>query len=715
MAHQPPPLQLLCFGPPTVRVGGRDAPAVARRPRVLGLLIYLTLSPGYRRSRDHLTGVFWPDRPETKAKHSLNEVIRLLRRTLGATRIRSDDKTTVSLHEDGLDVDVLLFAAAAKREPADAVPLLGGEFLEGFHVKDAGDFDAWMMRERQHYQALVVSVLTAAADRQLAAADPAAAIPLVRRALAIAPLSEHAVRVLMQASAVGREPAAALVAYREFAGRLKADTGEDPPKSLASLAERIGRQDVSAPAKRRTLPDPPLVGREAAHQAVFEGAAAGALSGPNVTVVTGAPGMGRSRLLAECASRLGLGGVLILSGRCIETDQDASWSALRLLVRAGLPTAPGLSGARPDSVAALAGLAPALAERFPPREVRDVAEMGAALADALGAVAEERPVALLLDDAQWADGPSLAALGVALRGASPMRVVLVITAADGVGSPSRELLRLKSDVGRSLPGSVVRLDALGSEEIGLLVRALAPWCRDDAERDRLTRRVVAETSGIPFVAVTLLRGLAKSEVIRKDMLAWPPPERTDDASWPFSIPSLLKHAVEVQLTELGREEQSILAAATICDGPLDPQLIAHIAERSIREVERALAAAEEHRVIRFADGRYSFVAPLMAEVVRATCLPSGERRRLERRTCDLLESRVDLASRVLRIALMARLEPSASVVADALSMAREGSAAGMRAAARRALAAAERALGAAPDPVLHRQVTDLKNELRRPT
>ncbi len=681
------PLQLVCLGPPTALVDGHAAPPEVLWRKHLALLVYLALSPSRRRTRDHLLGVLWAEQPESSARHALNQAVLRLRRALGENRLHSETDA-LALNDVHLDVDALRFAAGAERTPDDALALLRGDFLEGFHVEDAPEFDDWMTRERERYRALAASALVAAGERRLTLGRFAEAGDAARRALALTSRSEPAIRLLMLAAALAGDAATALTAYHEFAGRLEQEVRESPGRALTALAERI-RTQTWRPAGVGQAAAPPLVGRERVHRDAFETVAQGLAQGPRALVVTGPPGMGRTRLLTECARRLVLEGALVVQARPVESDQDAPWSALRLLLRAGLAGAPGLPAARREALGALAGLVPELAERFPPREVRDVADMATALADVLTAVAEERPIALALDDAHWADGASLAALGSAAATLKAVPVVLLLTVVQGVSDPPRELLRLESEVGRAVPGVTVRLGALSQEDLGPLVAALAPWCRDDAERDRLTRRVAFETGGNPFFAVTLLGALAKATALQADLAAWPPPRGTLDTPLPFSVPSLVQQAIAIQVGELGPDELAVLRAASICGQALDLELIAHVAERPLATVERALPAFERRQLVTFDGRRYTFVAPLVAEVVRVECITRGERRRLERRASEALASRGDLESRALLAELLARTAPGAEAFKLAIAVAREALDAGATRIARRAAAAAE--------------------------
>ena len=284
---------------------------------------------------------------------------------------------------------------------------------------------------------------------------------------------------------------------------------------------------------------------------------------------------------------MALDGALVVHTRPLESDHDAPWSTLRLLVRAGLTEAPGLVAAEPQAISALAGLVPELAAKFPPRDAKDDADMAGALASVLAAIAAERPVVLAIDDAHWADGSSLAALRssvAALRGAP---VGLLLTVAEGVGDPPRELVRLQGDVGRSLPGLTLRLTPLTDAEVRHLVDALAPWCPGAADRDRLARRITIETGGYPFYAVTLLRALHRATTLREDLVNWPPPQRTTDAPLPFSIPSVVRLALAARVAELDHQHQVMLRVAAVCGqvrrGPRPPRR----GRRTSGRIERA--------------------------------------------------------------------------------------------------------------------------------
>lgn len=680
-------LELTCFGPPTASLGGRAAPPEVLWTKHLALLVYLALSPGRRRSRDHLMGMFWGESTQDRARGALNETLRRLRSFLGPQRLLNDG-TAVVLNDQGLDVDALRVLVAAERAPSDAVALMRGEFLEGFNVKRAHDLEEWMSQERRRYGALRVTALTGAGEQRLVEGRAGAAATYARQALESAPHSEVAISLLMRALDLAGDATAALAAYHEFAERLERETGERPSKNLTAVAERIRKGTGRPPATKDSPRQPPFVGRAAAHRDVFETVSLGLATGTRTVVISGAQGMGRSRLLAECVGRAVHDGARVARARQLESDHDARWSALRQLLHGGLAAAPGLAGAPRDALQVLAAIAPELAQRFPPREGHDVAEVGAALAAVLASVAEEAPLVLAVDDAHWADGPSLAALEAAVGSLERPGVVLAITVATDVGDPPRELRELQARVEHGLPGVAVRLRALSEDDVRELVAALAPWCDDAATRDRLSRRLAFETGGSPLLAVTLLRALERASRLRTDLTTWPPEGRTIESPLPITL-GLVESAVQLRVRELDQTEIAVLSAATLVGVGLDLELIAAMVERTPAQVERALPALERRSLIAFDGSRYAFVAPLVADVVRGACLTRGERQRLTRRAAEALAQREDLDGRALRCDLLARLEPNAAALAFAIATLRAAREAGAERVARRVWAAAD--------------------------
>src|SRR6059036_995120 len=102
------------LGPADVIVNGAAAPAELLWKKNLALLVYLARSPKRLRTREHLVGLLWADKPEKAARHSLNVAVEVLRRAVGHAGLESNTaQVRVLPGAVELDTDTLEALAAA--------------------------------------------------------------------------------------------------------------------------------------------------------------------------------------------------------------------------------------------------------------------------------------------------------------------------------------------------------------------------------------------------------------------------------------------------------------------------------------------------------------------------------------------------------------------------------------------------------------------------
>ncbi len=650
----------------------------------LALLIYLALSPEYTRTRSHLVGLLWADKPEANARRSLNEAVRRLRAGLGADRIRSNGERLVLAHED-LHVDVLEF------EDGGQVPQ--GEFLEGFHVEDGAEaFESWADGERARLRDSTVHILMSRGDEQLAALRYVEARELARRAQALRPYFEPAVALGMKSASLEGDRAGALSLYHDFHGRLETDLHEEPTESLTRLAQRIRESSWRSQANKARALEPPLVGRRDVHAKLF-GAIDRAASGQRRAIaITGDEGMGRSRLLDACVDRLSLNGAYTVLTRPFESDVDTPWSTLRSLLRRGLSEAPGLLGAPQHDLQIIGGVAPDLAERFTGDPGRDAAEVADALNSILEAIAEEQPVAILLDDAQWADDATLDVLRSIWTRPDDTPLILIITADSSVDGTDR-FRDLLGTVGREVEGTQVRLEPFELDDVRALVEAMAQWASGPDEQDRLARRVALESGGNPFVAVTLLRDLGASEQLRLRLGEWPPPGGTFDSPLPVTLSSLIRNALASRFARLDEDAAAILRAACGGGDVIHPDLLEAVTGLGTARVDSALDRLERRGFVRFTGERYVFSGRMVRRVVARECMRAGGRKRLKEQYVEILAQRPDLESQLLHAEILVSLDRRDQAFQVATGVVEQALSGGARRSASRALRFAQASVG----------------------
>jgi DNA-binding SARP family transcriptional activator len=619
------------LGPVEVTVDGAPAPPELLWRKHFALLIYLARSPRHTRTREHLVGLLWADRTEAAARHSLSEALRVIRRFAGQAAVEVN-VGQVALAPGVIDLDVdRLEELASAGEWERASELVAGEFLEGFGVPDASTFEDWLTGERERWRRRGSEVLVRCADNLARAGRAQEASGLAERALDIDPTSESAARAMLRSLALGGDRAGALEFYDRFRERL-AEAGVEPSAETGALVERIQRERGPARELPRDAPDepsiprPPLGGRAEELGRLLDGAARSARARRSVLLlIEGEPGIGKSRLLDEMLALQRLDGTAVVAARAVEGDRGDAWSGAIALARGGLLTAPGIGAAPPAALAAFAALITEWANRFPGAASAEPLPPGRARAEAVRAVAAERPIVLAVDDAQWLDEDSALALGVALRDLAEVPLTLVLATAPYPQRP--ELDELRARIGRDVEGGAVRLRRLDRAAIRSLAEHMLPGY-DPIALDRVVRRVATDSAGLPLLAVELLRAVALGLDLGTIAGTWPEPLRTLDQSLPGDLPDAVVAAIRIAYRRLSPAAQRVLVAAAILGDLAAPAHLERAVSMGEAELGRALDELEWHRWLVSEPRGYSFAARIVRQVIERDMLTPGQRRRV---------------------------------------------------------------------------------------
>ncbi|WP_328404525.1 ATP-binding protein [Nocardia sp. NBC_00403] len=432
--------------------------------------------------------------------------------------------------------------------------------------------EPWVVAEtaRLNELRLVARELHIAAGLRLG--HPATVVPETESLTRDDPLREEGWRLHALALWSSGRQADALTALRRARATFADELGLDPSPDLVALEAAIltQRTDVLraavppplavTPRSLATVPPPPnnqsgattFVGRESELSALMAAAGEAVADGARVALVTGEAGLGKSTLLEHLGARLGQDGWLVAAGRCPDVDSaPPAWAWVEALRKVAVSVPPGefaddLAPLLSDSATVNGDAA---AGRFRLRQ---------AVWNWLSAAADDRPVAVVLDDLHWADAATLELLG----GGVDARAPILLVAAYRVDESERLTATL---------GSLARTAPLRLDLPGLDRDAVAELVRAECEANDATVAGIAErTGGNPFYvreSARLLNGegalIALSEVPEgvRDVL------RRRLARLPESGVSVLRLAAVA-----GREssvEVLVQAADTDEDGVLD--------------------------------------------------------------------------------------------------------------------------------------------------
>ncbi|HEX6252474.1 MAG TPA: BTAD domain-containing putative transcriptional regulator [Gemmatimonadaceae bacterium] len=224
--------------------------------RRLALLAALAAAGEHGRTRDQLLLLFWPDASQSRARHSLDQLVYAIRTSIGDDVFAGANP--LRLNPDAVRSDVGDFNDAIARDDLDgAVQLYVGPFLDGFYLSDAPEFEQWMDAERARLARSYGGALERLAERAAAAGDHGAAVAWWRRLSEADPVSSKAAIGLMRSLAGIGDHAAALRHAEQYERVVRQELGTGAGAAIAAMAAEL-RAAASAPpppASRPTAAD----------------------------------------------------------------------------------------------------------------------------------------------------------------------------------------------------------------------------------------------------------------------------------------------------------------------------------------------------------------------------------------------------------------------------------------------------------------------------
>jgi DNA-binding SARP family transcriptional activator len=236
-------IQLALLGPVSLTgpVGPFARRAVQRRR--MALLALLAGSSHESVSRDRVVGLLWPESDDRTARHLLADSVYVLRRALGTDAIVTSDEE-LRLSSDHVRVDIAEFRRGLTTERwADALRLYRGDFLDGFFVRNASEFERWASSERAHLHADAMRAASAHTRALERSGRMGEAVAAAERAFELTPCDEAIFRQLFTLLLATDNRARAKAASRALIERLAVELGIAPsPQTMRMISETRGSE-----------------------------------------------------------------------------------------------------------------------------------------------------------------------------------------------------------------------------------------------------------------------------------------------------------------------------------------------------------------------------------------------------------------------------------------------------------------------------------------
>jgi DNA-binding SARP family transcriptional activator/predicted ATPase len=579
--------------------------------RLQSLVAYLVLHAGTPVARQQLAFLFWPDSQEAQARTNLRQLLHNLRAALPELdQLLDADQQTLTWRLDAAVVDAALFQQALDRGDLDeAARLYRGDLLPGL-------YDDWLEAERESVKRQYENAL----DRLIAAAeqrrDLASAIRFAELRLARDTLREAGYQTLMRLLARSGDRAGALRVYQQCAEVLRRELDVEPGPATRRARDLALDQPPDAPetapaAAPASMPqrEIPLVGRDREWrqlQDIWRRAAAGR---PSMLILTGEPGIGKSRLLEELLDFASREGVSTARTACYAGHRALAYTAAADWLRSPLvrPQWRELPSVQRSQLARV--LPEILTEQpdvAPPPPFTEAWQKRHFFEAMARAVLSPRPPLLLaIDDLHWCDPETLEWLQFLLR-LDPSAPLLCAATAR-----SEELEPLRLLLGAGFV-TEIPLEPLDHEHTARLASELSAHRIEPDSAEALYR----QTHGNPlFVVETVRAGLP-----------------ADGAASPKV------HAViSSRLAQLGAGARDLAGVASVLGRPFSMELIAAVAGIAEDPVVQALDELWQHRILLLdSDGLFDFSHGCLRDVAYDLVGPA-RRRQLHRRVAESLE------------------------------------------------------------------------------
>jgi ATP/maltotriose-dependent transcriptional regulator MalT len=360
-----------------------------------------------------------------------------------------------------------------------------------------------------------------------------------------------------------------------------------------------------------------FVGRSAELAELTEALEASADGKPALALVAGESGVGKTPLADELARVARDSGARVLSGDCVELGEGELpyaplVGALRRIAREGDPAIDSLPEVqRADLATILPGLANG--SRSDAAEAEQVRVFEALLA-VFDALADERPLLLVIEDLHWADSSTRGFVRFLARTLCTERVLVVGTYRSDELHRRHPLRPLLAELARDPLAHMVELDRLTREEMAEQLADIL----DGAPDPGLVERLYSRSEGNPLFTEELLA------------------VGTDGRG---TLPPTLRDALMLRVERLSEPAQEVLRWLS-CQQLADDLLerLAPLDSAGLREGLREAVGSQI--AVAAGDGTYRFRHALLREVVYDDLLP-GERAELHAAIARLLEQEIE--------------------------------------------------------------------------
>jgi len=339
-----------------------------------------------------------------------------------------------------------------------------------------------------------------------------------------------------------------------------------------------------------------------------------------VLIISGAPGVGKTRITAEFCIKAQRSGANAFVGGCSDRDAPAPFLPFVEILETALAAAPSPQAFRDalgDEAAEVTRLMPQLRRIFPhippPLEVPPEQSRRLLLSSftkVIERAALNNPLILVLEDLHWADESTLSLFEHLARSISTMRVIVIGTYRDSELAPAGPLMHSLEGLIRQHLFERTDLRGLSRTAVGEMIRGLT----GHEPAPALVSLVYSTTEGNPFFIEELFQHLVERGKLNAEGELSAALNVED-----IEVPDNVRLVIRRRLARLSDAAQKALGAAAVIGGSFTFELL-HTAtggdaDELLGSIEESEGAGVITSTVQYPEARFGFAHELIRRTI----------------------------------------------------------------------------------------------------
>ena len=596
--------------------------------------------------RDDLASVFWSLGKRLAGRKNLSQLLWRVSQSIGQD-VFASDRDSIQLEAAKVRIDLAEVRFALKRIGEHHDPVAAGLIINATQLELFKGFtDDWVFEARDQWQV----ELTAGLRKLEHLAESAGAfedvIQLAQAQIRLDPLNERANAAVIRTCLVLGRSSEARDHFEQYKQALK-DIGEVVSGKMRVLAERIqSGQSMSNIVPRAFLEiglGLPMIGRGVERERCLKALVEAKLGMSRIVLIEGEPGIGKIRLLHNLADDATWRGQNVLRATAQEFRQLEAYLVIQEMLSDNLGSL-RLEVLRSqidemwlqEAARVIPKLGRAKISRVALDDQHNLQRLRESLIEIIKTLSKIQPIAIFIDDLQWADDASLELLTAMARTLETLPIVLVIGFRSLEAREKPQVWQCIETLDHFAFTSRIQLEPLGKDKIKQLVQkalgiALLPEVAAHFEQI---------SQGNPLFMLETLKVLLETGAALEDQRHWINRFQT------MPLPTGLREVVVSRLLRLEPQTLEVVYLAAAIGASFDFELLQDLTQIPSLELLDMLDTLIRAGFLHEVEPGFGFAHDQLRQTIYAQ-LSDMERSQLHGRILKTLEARASDAPEVL--------------------------------------------------------------------